>query len=147
MYTMTRSKRMQPVQRVAQRREQAAMQKLGQSQQYLDAQRAKLEQLRAYRNQYARQFEDSGSAGLDATRVRDYRIFLGRLNEAIRQQEVIVAQCDAQHAKSREQWIATRSHSQAIEKVVDGFVRQERHQQDRQEQKEQDERSLRRPRK
>lgn len=147
MHTMTRSKRMQPVQSVAQRREQVAIQKLGQSQQYLDAQRAKLEELREYRNQYARQFEDSGGAGLGALRMRDYRIFLGRLNEAIRQQEAIVIQCDAQHRQTREQWIATRSHSQAINKVVDGFVRQERKQQDKLEQREQDERSQRRPEK
>jgi flagellar FliJ protein len=142
---MARSKRMQPVQRVAQRREQAAIQKLGQSQQYLDAQRAKLEELREYRDQYARQFEDSGGAGLGAIRMRDYRIFLGRLNEVIRQQEAVVAQCDARHAQTREQWIATRSRSQAIDKVVDRFVRQERQQQDKQEQREQDERSQRRP--
>ncbi len=44
---MTRTKRMQPVQKVAQSREQAAVQELGQSQQSLDAQQAKLEELRA----------------------------------------------------------------------------------------------------
>ena len=53
MYSMTRSKRMQPVQQLAQNREQKAVQKLGQSQQYLQAQQAKLEELRAYRDQYA----------------------------------------------------------------------------------------------
>ncbi|MDT8387905.1 MAG: flagellar export protein FliJ [Thiogranum sp.] len=139
--TMTRSKRMQPVQDVAQRREQEAIRKLGQTQQQLDAQRAKLEELRGYRDQYARQFEDSGDTGLGAIRMRDYRVFLGRLNEAIHQQETVVAQCDARHQQSREQWIAVRSHTRAIGKVMDNFVRQERRQQDKQEQREQDERA------
>jgi len=140
---MTRSKRMQPVQRVAQNREQNAVQKLGQSQQNLDAQRARLEELRAYRDQYARDFELSGGSGLDATRVQDYRVFLNRLGEAIRQQETLIEQCCSQHEQTRQQWIKTHTHSQAIDKVVSRYRREDHRQQDLKEQREQDERSLR----
>lgn len=140
---MTRSKRMQPVKRVAQNREQNAVQKLGQSQQNLDAQRARLEELRAYRDQYARDFELSGGSGLDATRIQDYRAFLNRLGEAIRQQETLIEQCCSQHEQTRQQWIETRTHSQAIDKVVSRYRREEHRQQDLKEQREQDERSLR----
>ena len=141
---MTRSKRMQPVQRVAQSREQSAVQKLGQSQQYLDAQQAKLEELRAYRDQYAKAFETSGGAGLDATRVQDYRAFLNRLGEAIRHQEAVIAQCCARHEQSRQQWIEARTHSQAVEKAVDRYRQQEHKQKERKEQQEQDEHGQRR---
>lgn len=147
MYQMTRSKRMQPVQRVAQRREQDAMQKLGQAQQYLAAQKTKLAELRDYREQYTRQFETSSGAGLGATWIRDYRIFLGRLNEAIRQQELSIARSVEQLEEIRGQWMETHCHSQAIDKVVGGFVREERKQQDKQEQREQDEHARSRPRK
>jgi flagellar FliJ protein len=140
---MTRSKRMQPVQRVVQSREQAAVQKLGQSQQYLEAQKAKLAELRAYRDQYARDFAASSVTGLDAARMQDYRAFLNRLGEAIRQQEAVIAQCCAQHEQTRQQWIETRCHSQAIEKVVDRYRQEEHRQQDRKEQQEQDERAQR----
>jgi len=143
---MTRSKRMQPVQRVAQGREQDAMQKLGQSQQYLDAQLSRLEELRGYRDQYTRDFTASGESGLNATRLRDFRSFLGKLGEAIRQQEALVEQYRAQHENNRRNWIASRSHSQAIDKVVDRYRDQERRQQERREQIESDERSQR-PRK
>ncbi len=139
---MTRSKRMQPVQRVAQNREQSAVQKLGRSQQNLDAQRARLEELRAYRDQYARDFEFSGGTGLDAARIQDYRVFLNRLSEAICQQEALLEQCSSQHELTRQQWIETRTHSQAIDKVVHRYRREEHRQQDRREQKEQDERAL-----
>lgn len=136
---MTRSKRMQPVQRVAHSREQAAVQKLGQSQQYLDAQKAKLEELRTYREQYAHDFADSGGVGFGATRMQDYRVFLNRLGEAIRQQEALIAQFQTQHEQIRRHWIESRSHSQAIDKMVDGYRRQERRTQERREQQEQDE--------
>jgi len=136
---MTRSKRMQPVQRVAQNREQSAVQKLGQSQQNLDAQRVRLEQLRDYRDQYSRNFEQSGGSGLDATRIQDYRVFLNRLSEAIRQQEAVLEQCCCQHEQTRQQWAETRTHCQAIEKVVHRYRSDEQRQQDLREQKEQDE--------
>ena len=143
MYTMSRSKRMQPVRRVAESREQAAVQKLGESQQYLDAQRAKLEELRGYRDQYAESFRASGGQGLDANRLRDYRVFLSRLNEAIRQQEAIIAQYLNRHEQTRQQWVDTRSHHQAIDKVIERYRREERREQDRREQQEQDERAQR----
>ena len=144
---MTRSKRMQPVQHVAQGREQDAMHKLGHSQQFLDAQRAKLEELRAYRDQYANYFASSGGNGVSATRVQDYRIFLGRLGEAVRQQEALIAQCEVQHEQARQQWVDSRSHSQAIGKVIERYKTEENIVQERREQQEQDERSQRKPNK
>ena len=138
---MTRSKRMQPVQQLAQSREKQAAQRFGESQQYLQAQQAKLEELRAYRDQYTRDFEASGGAGLGAARMRDYRIFLNRLSEAIRQQEAVIAQCCAQHQQSRQRWLDSRGRSRALEKLVDQYRQEEHKSQDRKEQKEQDDRT------
>ena len=140
---MTRSKRMQPVQQLAQSRERSAVQKLGLSQQHLQAQEAKLEELRSYRDQYAKAFEASGGAGLGAARMRDYRIFLNRLGEAISQQEALIAQCQAQHEQTRRQWMASRNQSRAVDKLVDRYRSQEDRQQQRTEQKEQDDRAQR----
>jgi flagellar FliJ protein len=142
---MTRSKRMQSVQYLAQNRERDAVKKLGESQRYLDAQQAKLEELRAYRDQYATAFENTGGAGLDAFRIHEYRVFLGRLNEAILQQEAVIAQCSIRHEQTREQWMATRNHSQAIDKVLERYRQQERKQEERKEQQELNERARRIP--
>jgi len=143
LYPMTRSKRMQSVQHLAHNREQVAVKKLGESQQYLDAQQAKLQELRAYRDQYARAFESTGGEGLDALRIQEYRVFLGRLNQAIQQQEAVIAQCSARHEQTRQQWLETHSHSQAIDKVLERYRQQERKQQERKEQQELDERARR----
>jgi flagellar FliJ protein len=134
---------MQPVQTLAQGREQDAIQKLGQSQQYLDGQRARLEELRAYREQYAREFAESGQGGLTATRIQDYRAFLNRLSEAIGKQEVLLCRCEVQHEQTRQQWLESRRHSQAIDRVVKGYQQEENRQEERREQKEQDERAQR----
>jgi len=134
---------MKPVQRVAESREQKAVQKLGQSQQYLDAQRARLEELFSYRNQYSEAFQKSSGQGLGANRLQEYRVFLARLNEAIHQQEANIAQCTCQHEQTRQQWVETRSHHQAIDKVVERYRSDEQKAKDRLEQQEQDERSQR----
>lgn len=134
---------MKPVQRVAESREQAAVQKLGQSQQFLDAQRARLEELCAYRNQYSQSFQTSGGQGLNANRLQDYRVFLSRLNEAIHQQEAIIVQCTSQHELTRQQWVETRSRHQAIDKVIERYRSEEQKNSDRLEQQEQDERAQR----
>jgi flagellar FliJ protein len=135
---------MQPVQRLAQNRKEQAVRRLGESQQHLQLQQNKLEELRAYRDQYASDFETSGGAGLGAARVQDYRIFLNRLNEAIRQQETIIAESRVRHQESRQQWVDSRSHNQAIDKLVDRYRLEENKQRERREQKEQDERAQRR---
>lgn len=145
LHTMTRSKRMQPVQRLAQNREQQAVRRLGESQQRLQLQQSKLEELRAYRDQYARDFENSGGAGLGAARVQDYRVFLNRLNEAIRQQEAVIAESRVRHEQSRQRWVESRSENQAIDKLVDRYRLEESKQRERREQKEQDDRAHRRP--
>jgi len=138
LHLMTRSKRMQSVQHLAHNREQAAVKKLGESQQYLDVQQTKLQELRTYRDQYAKAFESSGGAGLDALRIQEYRVFLGRLNEAIQQQEAVIAQCSARLEQTRQQWLVMHSHSLAIDKVLERYRRQERKQQERNEQQELD---------
>jgi flagellar FliJ protein len=140
---MTRSKRMQSVQHLAHNREQDAVRKLGESQQYLDAQQTKLQELRAYRDEYAKAFESSGGAGLSALRIQEYRAFLGRLNQAIQQQETVIAQGSVRHEQTRQQWLATHSHSQAIDKVLERYRQQERKQEERKEQQELDERAVR----
>ena len=134
---------MKPVKQVAKLREQHAVKAFGQSQQTLTGQQARLEELRVYRDQYTRSFQLASGAGLGAGRLQDYRVFLGRLNEAIVQQEMLIRQLGVQHEKTREQWIATRSHSQAIDKVVDQYRKREQEQRDRREQQESDEHAQR----
>ncbi len=141
---MTRSKRMQPVKQVADNREQAAVRRLGESQQRLGLQEARLEELYTYREQYARAFAEQGGHGIDAARLRDYRVFLARLNEAIRQQEALIAQARNQHRQTREAWVETRSHHQAVDKLLERFRADERRRQARREQAESDEHGLRR---
>ena len=139
---MTRSKRMQPVVKVAVSREQHAARQLGECQRLLDTRNARLAELLAYQAEYAQRFEASGGAGLDMARMQDYRVFLARLNDAIAQQRRLVEAARSDYEQKKSKWLGARQHAQALDKVVDRYQRDEQRAQGRREQAEIDERAL-----
>jgi flagellar FliJ protein len=139
---MTRSKRMQPVVKVAASKEQDAARQLGECQREVDARQARLAELLAYQAEYAQRFEASGGDGLDMARMQDYRVFLARLNDAITQQRRLVQVALNDYAKKKNHWLSTRQQAQAIDKVVDRFKRDEVRAEGRRDQAETDERAL-----
>lgn len=140
---MTRSKRLQPVQRVAASRENDAAIKMGESRQQLADQEARLDELKNYRNQYAAQFSTRGHTGLDVMQINDYRAFLARLTAAIQQQELLIEQYRSQHHQNQFHWQDVRRHTQAIDKLIARFRDDEQRQQLKREQQALDEHAAR----
>ncbi len=136
---MTRSKRMQPIVGIAENREKEAARELGVYQQNLQEQELKLNNLIAYRDEYARQFEQHCGQGLDAVRAHDYRMFLQKLNDAIVQQRETVHNARVASEQKRQVWLGTRTHAQAIDKLQGRYQRAERQQDERRQQQESDE--------
>ena len=139
---MPRSKRMQPVVRMAEDRERNDAREFGQRQRHLADMQQKLAELQMYRDEYARRFEAAGSCGLHAMQLRDYRMFLDRLSEAIAQQKVAIARACQEVDKHRQDWLQSRRRVQALDKVVERYQRQEHDIERRREQNECDEHSV-----
>ena len=140
---MTRSKRMNPVVKVAESREQAAARILGEAQQQLTRQEQRLDELMAYRDQYSQQFQQSSGMGMGVARLQDYRVFLARLNEAIEQQKQVIVRCRQDCERQRCHWLSSRTRTQALGKVVERYQREERRAVERREQHDSDERAQR----
>ncbi|MAT65568.1 MAG: flagellar export protein FliJ [Gammaproteobacteria bacterium] len=141
---MTRSKRIQPVVDVAERREQEQARRLGAARRELEQQRQQLDQLILYRDEYARQFEQSGNSGLSVARLQDYRVFLSRLNLAIDQQRERIARSEQACEEQRRHWLASRTRAQALDKVADRYREEEHQARERRAQSESDEFALQR---
>jgi len=139
---MTRSKRMKPVKQVAEHREQDAARALGRALDRLAAERGKLEQLVAYRDEYARGFETRGGNGVGARELQNFHAFLGRLNAAIEQQGKVVAEAEQACEAQRRQWLQRRSRSEALGKVMERYHRDELRDHERREQADSDEHAL-----
>ncbi|MGD8588356.1 MAG: flagellar export protein FliJ [Chromatiales bacterium] len=140
---MSPSKRFNPVQRVAQSREQKAARHMGESHKHLLAEEAKLLQLKQYHDEYLTRFETAARKGLSSAQLQEYRAFLARLGQAISEQEQVVAARKREHGSKKDDWRESHTRTQALNKVVRHYRLQEQQSADRQEQKESDDRGQR----
>ena len=142
MHEHLRSRRLEPIVRVADRKEQAAVQEFGKAQDAMSAEERKLAELRAWWREYA---DALGAKPCGRTAVlRDARLFLGQLSEAVNRQQVLVEHARGRLEAARAQWLAMRMDREALEKVVTRFRAEEERAAQRDEQREQDECASRR---
>ena len=139
---MTKSQRMKPLTRVATSRERTAAKELGEYRRTLAAAEAKYAELATYREEYSKQLQQSGGSGIDAQQMRDYRVFLTRLNEAIVHQQASVDQRRREYERMRRVWSEARVRSKSLDKVVERYQKEEISIVERREQAESDERSI-----
>jgi flagellar FliJ protein len=76
---MTRAKRLQPVQRLADDNERRLAQSVAQFDRRVAEAETKLTELQRYRQEYENQFSTRAGIGMGATALRDYQAFLARL--------------------------------------------------------------------
>lgn len=136
---MTRSKRMQPVLRIAAMRERDAARELGNAQRMLQEQEGRLAELRAYQAEYARDFQVQGSAGISAARFQEYQRFMASLNQAIEQQQQVVQNAVRVYAQKQQFWQQAYGKSKSLDKVMERYCTQEQYEQGQREQKAADE--------
>lgn len=140
---MTRSKRLQPVQRITEARERDAARLLGESQQQLQQLQQQLLELGRYREEYRSHYQQSGSAGFSAQKLQQMQAFLASLEQAITQQQQAVLKAEAHCEERKRLWFQARGRTQALEKVAGRYQEDEQQQQNRREQKESDEHAQR----
>ena len=135
---MTRTQRLRPVVQHTDKKEQQALQELAQSQGLLEIEKAKLAQLKQYKQEYL-QKKQQDIGVFSPIELQEFNRFLQQLEETIeRQQEVIeIRRQELEH--KREIWQSTRIDSRVMHKVVDKLKQQEITEQERREQKAMDE--------
>lgn len=136
---MTRSERLQPVQRITEAREKEKVRALGESQQQLQQLKVQLRELEQYRGDYQRQFEQAGKAGFSAQKMIQLQQFLSNIDQAITQQKQSIVNAEAMCEEKRQSWFNARNRTQALDKVAERYRQDEQQQQNRREQKENDE--------
>ncbi|RMG30704.1 MAG: flagellar export protein FliJ [Gammaproteobacteria bacterium] len=137
---MKRSRRFLPVVEQARRREQEAARRLGEAQARWRQAEAQLRQLAAYRDEYAKRLETCGTVA--AARLRDYLCFLERLNQAIDQQRALLERLEGEVEARRETWQGLHARRRALDRVREGYLREERREAERRDQRRLDELAL-----
>ena len=140
---MSRAKRLEPVQEVIGDAERRLAQSVVAFDRRVREAEAKLQELERYRLEYERQFTERAGQGISAPGLRDYQAFLARLNEAVKQQQIIVQRAAAERDAERLRWQQAARRAKALDHVVGQWQADERRASDRREQKDSDERGQR----
>ena len=135
---MKKSERMQPIRKLAADREQDAVKALGQSQRALNEHEQKLEQLKNYRAEYAKLFQQHGTQGMDGAQLQAYQTFIAQIDVAIHQQRQMIEFANEDCAEKRQDWQQTHTRTQVMDKAIDRFKQAEQKQEHKRQQKEAD---------
>jgi flagellar FliJ protein len=96
------------------------------------------EQLKGYREQYARDAAHSG-ASMDAVRLQNYRAFLDRLTEALQLHVQKLGVARAEYESRRNLWSEKRIEAETLDRAVERFRSEELQAGERREQRDGDE--------
>jgi len=131
-----RSKRIQPIAKHADQLQQQAVQIFVAAQQAVVDAQLQLEKLIEYRSEYNKA---RNTTHVTVTQLRDYQLFLNKLNLSIDQAKFNIDDKKLQCEQQKINWLKTRSRSKALDAVIIKYKIQEAQILARIEQKEQDE--------
>ena len=140
---MKSSTRLRPVIDQARESEQAAARLLADAMGRLDQAAEKLAELENYRNEYLQGLHYKTQAGLNALQMKDYQVFLGRLDTAIRQQQQVLLGLEQETGNARQNWLREKQRLGALDKLSDRHLQREQVERERHEQAEANEHALR----
>lgn len=143
-YRHPRARRLGVVLDLTRREEQEALQRWGDIQQRLLAEKEKRTQLCAYADDYRRQITTPNTQAVSAGNIHNSLDFIRQIESALVQQETQISQLDAQSTTARSAYLDVHNKADALEKMIDRL--EQEHQQDlnRREQIESDEWASRR---
>jgi flagellar FliJ protein len=139
---MSKSKRFEPIQEIASTSAKDLSRAMAEAARKVADLERQLQQLQSYRDDYVRN-SAPGSAVVDAVKLQNYRTFLDRLGEALRQQKKSLEIAKIEHEKQHAAWSEKRIEAESLGRAVDRFRKEEQHAADRREQREGDDAALR----
>lgn len=99
----------------------------------------KLRQLLSYRESYRARLLDTASGGTSAAALRDFRLFMVKLDTAIKAQQDEVTRCQTRWNEGQQEWLRQRGKVKAYDTLSVRHRRAEEKREGRIEQKEMDE--------
>lgn len=139
---MMPSERFKPVQRIADNRERKAATALGDQLKCRQQAEQQLANLRAYHAEYLAQYQQANQQGMSVSRIREFQIFMDKLEQAIAEQEKVLDKALADCASAQSVWRDKYTRTQVMTKVVSRLKEDEQREADRREQAQIDDRPL-----
>ena len=130
---------LQPLLEHARHRLEAAERLLRMLRRRKDAASQRLQELTQYREDYRQRYAGSGAKGMDIHLLRDYQLFMLKLEAAVRHQAGELAQHEASWQAGYQKWLAQRQRVRAYETLESRHRVEESRRLDKIEQRQSDE--------
>lgn len=140
---MLRSKRLEVVLTLEQRREHEALEALAKAQKHYQAMQERMGELAQYHEDYREQMRQGQQGVVAVSRLQGWQAFIAQLNQVMEQQQRQVDSAAANLDESRKNWQQAYERRQGMEKHIANCRDQEQRERDTQEQKIQDEATTR----
>jgi flagellar protein FliJ len=139
---MKKSERFEPIQEIASSSANELSRAMAEAGRRVADLERQLEQLKSYRDEYVRSSTE-GRGAMDAAKLQNYRSFLDRLGDALRQHSKNLDAARAEYERRRLQWSEKRIEAESLGRAVERFRKEERGAADRREQREGDDAAMR----
>jgi flagellar FliJ protein len=139
---MSKSKRFEPIQEIASSTANDLSRSMAEAASKVADLERQLEQLQSYRDEYTRN-STQGNGAMDAVKLQNYRTFLDRLGEALRQHAKNLEAARGEYERRRAAWSEKRIEAESLGRVVDRFRKEEQDAAVRREQREGDDAAMR----
>jgi flagellar FliJ protein len=137
----TKSKRFEPIQEIASNSADALSRPMADAARKVADLERQLAQLQTYRDEYVRNSSVAGA--MDAVKLQNYRSFLDRLGDAMRQHVKNLDAARADYERRRQQWSEKRIEAESLGRAVERFRAEEQRASDRRDQRELDDAAIR----
>jgi flagellar protein FliJ len=139
---MMKSKRFEPIQEIASSSANELSREMAEAGKRVADLERQLAQLESYRDEYVRN-SAHGDGAMDAVKLQNYRSFLERLGEAMRQHLKNLDAARAEFERRRSKWSEKRIEAESLGRVVERFRKEEQSAAERREQREGDDAAMR----
>ncbi len=115
---MRRSRRLQAVSRLMDRRQQGAARELRSSRDVVAHFEQQLAELSGYRAEYQKRLDELSSSGVTINKIREIHSFINKIDEVM---AVLRGQIDEAHHQCQadiDNWVAQRTRNRVVDKVI-----------------------------
>jgi flagellar FliJ protein len=130
---------LQPLVHLAQQRNDAAAKKLGQLNQQQQTAQEKLDALLQYRKDYQLKFQEEARNGMSPVDMKNFQDFIGRLDQAIKQQQGVIEKAKVGVQTGRNELMDTTRKMKSFDALAQRHLEAEKKLEAKSEQRAQDE--------
>lgn len=136
---MLRSRRLEVVLALEQRKEKEALEQMGEARKLVDQQRQQIADLNNYQQEYRNQIRSAQHGVVPVVRLQAWQAFIAQLDQVIAQQQKQLEKLEQVYDVRRREWQKAWERRRGMEKYIESCQQQEQRERDLQEQKQSDE--------